>query len=229
MDCSPPGSSIHGILQARILEWVAISFSRGSSWPRDRTEVSCIAGRWFNLWATREAPLLCTWGQTMVEEVRIMVTSFRRSHACTGALSAPDPAPGYHWPTPPLETPGHSQASLGQSLLASLLLSPGSWCAQGFVCVLQESCVSPGGSMLGLVATSSKRAYATPRSITPRAPAPVAGHCWPTLLQETLKHSKKGLAQSLQGLLVLTRFCLSPLILSGGCDNNHLIRDYGFS
>ena len=55
MDCSPPGSSVHGILQARILEWVAISFSRGSSRPRDRTQVSRIAGSRFNLWATREA------------------------------------------------------------------------------------------------------------------------------------------------------------------------------
>ena len=55
MDCSPPGSSVHGILQARILEWVAISFSKGSSWPRDWTQVSRIAGRRFNLWATREA------------------------------------------------------------------------------------------------------------------------------------------------------------------------------
>ena len=55
MDCSPWGSSIHGILQARILEWVAISFSRGSSQPRDQTQVSHIAGRRFNLWATREA------------------------------------------------------------------------------------------------------------------------------------------------------------------------------
>ena len=45
--------SVHGILQARILEWVAISFSRGSSLPRDWTQVSCIAGRCFNLWATR--------------------------------------------------------------------------------------------------------------------------------------------------------------------------------
>ena len=45
MDCSLPGSSVHGILQARILEWVAISFSRGSSRPRDRTQVSCIVGR----------------------------------------------------------------------------------------------------------------------------------------------------------------------------------------
>ena len=54
MDCSPPGSSVHGILQARVMEWVAISFSRGSSW----TQVSCIAGRFFTNWATREAP---TW------------------------------------------------------------------------------------------------------------------------------------------------------------------------
>ena len=54
VDCSLPGSSVHGILQARILEWVAISFSRGSSQPRDWTQVSCIVGRWFILWATRE-------------------------------------------------------------------------------------------------------------------------------------------------------------------------------
>ena len=47
MGCSLPGSSDHGIFQARILEWVAISFFRGSSWPRDRTCISCIAGRFF--------------------------------------------------------------------------------------------------------------------------------------------------------------------------------------
>ena len=54
MDCSLPGSSVHGIFQARVLEWVVISFSRGSSQPRDRTLVSRIAGKYFNLWATRE-------------------------------------------------------------------------------------------------------------------------------------------------------------------------------
>ena len=55
VDCSPPGSSVHGILQARILEWAAIRFSRGSSPPGDQTWVSCIAGRFFTFWATREA------------------------------------------------------------------------------------------------------------------------------------------------------------------------------
>ena len=47
MDSSPPGSSVHGIVQARILEWVAFSLSRGSSWPRDQTCISCAAGRFF--------------------------------------------------------------------------------------------------------------------------------------------------------------------------------------
>ena len=54
-DGNLPGSEVHGIFQARILEWAAISFSRGSSQPRDRTRVSCIADRSFTIWATREA------------------------------------------------------------------------------------------------------------------------------------------------------------------------------
>ena len=54
MDYSPPGSSVHGILLARILEWVAISFSRESSWPRGWTHVFCIADRFFTVWATRQ-------------------------------------------------------------------------------------------------------------------------------------------------------------------------------
>ena len=57
MDCSPPGSSVHGIFQSRILEWVAISFSKGSSPPRDGIHISCI-GRWILYhWATREVKI----------------------------------------------------------------------------------------------------------------------------------------------------------------------------
>ena len=59
VDCSPPGFSVCGILQARILEWVAIPSSRGSSPTRDWTWVSCIAGGFFTVWSTREAPLEC--------------------------------------------------------------------------------------------------------------------------------------------------------------------------
>ena len=56
--CSLPVSSLHGILQARILEWVAIPFSRGSSWPRERAQVSCIAGWHFAVWAPRDTPII---------------------------------------------------------------------------------------------------------------------------------------------------------------------------
>ena len=94
----------------------------------------------------------------MVEVMKIMVTSFKRFHAHTGVLSVPNPEAGHHRPMPPPETPGHSWASLGQSLVGSLLLSPGSWCTQVFVCALQESvsqsCVSSGSSTVGLLATS---------------------------------------------------------------------------
>ena len=58
MDCSLPGSSVHGIFQARVLEWVAISFARRSSRPRDRSQVSLIVGRHFTIWATRKVQSL---------------------------------------------------------------------------------------------------------------------------------------------------------------------------
>ena len=58
MNCSLPGSSVHGILQARILEWVAIAFSRWTSWPRNWTQSSHIAGRYFTNWAMQEAQII---------------------------------------------------------------------------------------------------------------------------------------------------------------------------
>ena len=167
-------------------------------------------------------PCCLTRDQTMVKVMKIMATSFKRSHAHTTALNAPDPAVGHPWPMPLLETPGHSQASLGHSLVGgghcSFLLGPGTY---KFLFVpsrslFLQSCASFGSSMVRLAVTSFKRAYATPRSAVPRAPAPAAGHCWPLPPQETLKHSKAGLAQFLWGLLVCTRFCLSPLSVSGG-------------
>ena len=59
--CSLPGSSVHGILPARILAWVAIPFSRGSSWPKEQTWISGITGRFFTIWATRETCALLIW------------------------------------------------------------------------------------------------------------------------------------------------------------------------
>ena len=70
----------------------------------------------------------------MVEVRKTMGNSFKSSPAYTASLSAPDPSASHHQPTP-----GHSWASLGQSLVGSLILSPGSWYTQGSVCALQES------------------------------------------------------------------------------------------
>ena len=120
--------------------------------------------------------LLFMWGQTMVEVMKITVTSFKRSHACTATLSAPNPASGHHRPTPPLKTPRHSQASLGQSCGVT---APFSWVLVHIrfcLCPLRvyfQSFVSSGSSMVGLMATSSKRAYAIPKAAARRAPATV--------------------------------------------------------
>ena len=69
MDCCPPGSSVHGILQARILEWVAISFSRGSSWPRVRTLVSCIVGRFFTTEPPGKPPQSMSYASSILQVV----------------------------------------------------------------------------------------------------------------------------------------------------------------
>ena len=90
MDCSPPGFSIHGILQARILEWVAISFSRGCSWSWDRTQVSYTAGRFL----PSEPP----WKSLISESVQFshsVVSSSFKPHGLQHArLPCPSPTPG---------------------------------------------------------------------------------------------------------------------------------------
>ena len=124
--------------------------------------------------------LLFTQGPIYGEGMKIMATSFKRSHACTAALSAPalqqaTADPRLHWR---LWTLTGKPGSVSRAVTA-----PFSWvlvCTR-FCCDLQESisqsCVSSGGSMVGLMATSSKRAYVTPRSTAPRAPASAAVRC----------------------------------------------------
>ena len=78
MDYSLPGSSVHGIFQAMVLEWIAISFSRGSSQTRDRTQVSRIVDRRFTVWATREVAALnlltICWGDVSRENSASIIT-----------------------------------------------------------------------------------------------------------------------------------------------------------
>ena len=95
MDCSTPGFSAHGIPQARILEWVAISFSRGSSQSRDRTHVSCIVGRHFTVWATREACIFsCVW---------LFMTPWTVAHQAPLSLRFPRQE---YWSGMPFPSPG---------------------------------------------------------------------------------------------------------------------------
>ena len=78
MDCSLPGSSAYGIFQAIVLEWIAISFSRGSSPPRDWTRVSHIVGRCFTVWATREVLInLMTWTTALSNSMKLWAMLFR--------------------------------------------------------------------------------------------------------------------------------------------------------
>ena len=157
-------------------------------------------------------PYYLTWSQTLVQVMKIKATSFKTSHAGTAALSAPNPAAGHCWPPPPPETPGNSQ-QVWVNLLwgrCSFLLGPA--VHKVLFCTLQES-VSPDlckfwCSMMGLMATSSKRAYAIPRPTAPRAPEAV--HFWPVPLQETLKHSSVSVSLGSLGPGA-HKVCLSPL------------------
>jgi len=77
MDCSPPGSSVHGILQARVLESVAIPFSMGPSLSRDQPQDSCIAGIFFTIWTTREALIWIHWLLNSQFYMRVFLKNFQ--------------------------------------------------------------------------------------------------------------------------------------------------------
>ena len=114
-------------------------------------------------------PTCClTWEQPMVEVMKIMVTSFKRSFARIVALNDPDPVAGHCWQCLCWRLLGKSRESLGQSLVGSLLLSPGSWCHKVLFVpsrsLFPQSYVTSGSSMVGLTAICSKRAHGIPRS-----------------------------------------------------------------
>ena len=98
--CSPPGSSVHGILQTRILEWVAIPFSRGSSQPRDWTQVSCIAGRFFYCLSHQVGMLLLLLSRFSC--VRLCATPEMAAHQAPPCLgfSRQEPWSGLPFPSP---------------------------------------------------------------------------------------------------------------------------------
>ena len=111
---APPGSSAYGIFQARMLEWVAISFSRVSSRPRDRSPVSCIAGRFLTVWATGKPFLILTEAQ-IVPSLAKELSSFSLSLTgfdvllCAEHWGLPDVSCVFH--APQLETTIHTRNS----------------------------------------------------------------------------------------------------------------------
>ena len=102
---------------------------------------------------------------------------------------------------------GHCSFLLGPDAHKDLLFVPSK-------SLFPQSCVSSGGSMVKLMVTSSKRVYARPRSTAPRASAPVADHCWPIPLQETLKHSFGSISVGSLGRGAY-KLHLSPTSISG--------------
>ena len=105
MNCSLPGSFVHGILQVRILDWVAIPFSRGSFPSRDQIQVSCIASRFFTDWATREVPFFCLFVCLFLLFHTAYLLLVPRSGIKTGSMAMTAPSPN-HWTTRKL--PNHS-------------------------------------------------------------------------------------------------------------------------
>ena len=136
----------------------------------------------------------------------------------TAAHSALNAAAGHRRPTPPSETPGHSEATLDWSLVGSLLLSPGSWCAQGLVCALQES-VSPVLCKFwrlygGINGDLHQEGLCHSQVCCTQSPCPAAVHCRPIPPQETLTHRTGSVSVGSPGLAAY-KACLSPPSISG--------------
>ena len=116
MDCSLSGSSIHRIFQARILEWVAISCSRASSLPRDRTQVSCIAGRFFANWAAGE-----DLGESKIMCRSVQCQQLRHNLGVHYSDNSPSLQFSQHHRTKPINSWGHNEAC---NSLNEIFMSP---------------------------------------------------------------------------------------------------------
>ena len=166
MDCSPPGSSVHGILQAGILEWVAISFSRGSSRPRDSACISC-TGRWIPHHLSHQGSAVCAKGAVYMGDV---VDESGIEYVCVlvspGLLEPAELPPTgqkeQHFILPQLWRPEiPDQVSAGLLLKAvekrpPLPLPASGGCQRSLACSsIQSPSPSPGGRLLCVSVCSS--------------------------------------------------------------------------
>ena len=120
MDCSPPGSSVHGILQARTLGWIAMPSSWGSSQPREWTQVSCIAGRFITIWVTREAHNCWNWRESVSSNSCLGMLSLFNCIQLSVTLWTTDPRVLCPW-----NSPGKNTGEGSHSLLQGNLPHPG--------------------------------------------------------------------------------------------------------
>ena len=135
MDCRPPGSSVHGVLQARILEWVAISFSRGSSWLREYSQV--YKKSWFTIFQAYSKMIICTHTQTFFYRCLFIIILFHFIHRYEILNTVPcvyiagcvllcfdfwikASPPGFEHPA----LPPHSCATLGKSVVSESQFPP---------------------------------------------------------------------------------------------------------
>ena len=146
-----------------------------------------------------------------------------KSCACTAVLSASDPAAGHRWPKLPPETSGHSQESLGQSLVGSLLRSPGSWCTQGFISALQLSFAPVlykswrlyGGVNGDLLQEGSCHRLCETQVCCTQSPCPCSRPLLTCTSTGDVQTLKAGLAQSVWWVLMHTRFWALQASLEG--------------
>jgi len=189
MNCSLRGSSVHGILQTRIVEWVAIPFSRGSFWPRDRTHFSCIGGRFYTFWATREAHspgclVLFFWAPTvgytpLTVPHFINILGLSSLPGLSEALQLCTCACGSHSTSTLWHSPGASFWCTRSSAITSVTGA----CAWGWV----------GGNSLTLVQTlsTSSSSRSSHTHLATRAPGIISVMHWLLLISRVLSNGNK--------------------------------------
>ena len=140
MDCSTPGSSVREIFQARVLEWVAISFFRGSSQPRDQTWVSYIAGRFFTIWALQKVPCVC-----LLLLLLLLLSHFSHVGPCATHRRQPTRLPH------PWDSPGKNTGGGCHLLLQCIKVKSESEVAQSCPTLSNPmDCSPPGSSVHGI-------------------------------------------------------------------------------
>ena len=201
MDCSTPGSSVREIFQARVLEWVAISFFRGSSQPRDQTWVSYIAGRFFTIWAFQKVPCVC------LLLLLLLLSHFSHVGPCATHRRQPTRLPH------PWDSPGKNTGVGCHLLLQCIKVKSESEVAQSCPTLSNPmDCSPPGSSVHGIFQARALEWGATAFSLC----LPNYNYIWYVTKEKTFSFCLEQLWCGLN-ILVLSKFiCRNPSPQSHG-------------